>query len=225
MALIAEALTTVEEAERFLRRRNILGMEFDEVESLVNGFGAAFARYCQRQFTPERDGTLQKDLLLTNQTKKFRYDGNGYLSLAPYEIRTVAEIKIDTDLPGVRILEPGSGSVESEYRLEPRQKTILGTYLWLDLPVYDLTAARRRHGREISVRGDWGAAEGKVPYELELATWITVANAFENPADFASREYAGVTVSEPAETEAHWLPRAARLLLRRHMRTGLAAAF
>jgi hypothetical protein len=219
VALIAEALTSVEEAERFLRRRNVLGVDFDEIESLVNGLSSAFALHCSRQFTPERNGPLQSDTLLVAQTKKFRYDGGGYLSLSPYEIRTVTSITIDSDLPTPRVLAAGSGSVESEYRLEPRQKTLLGTYLWLDLPYHEA----RRHGREISVLGDWGAAAGKVPYALELALWITLANTYENPGDFASRDLGGMTVVEPAEAgEAHWLPRAARLLLKRHMRTSLA---
>ncbi len=219
MALAAEALTTLAKAELYLDRTGGTGeseVEDDDfLELLINSYSVACARYCSRQFTPERDGPNQGDDLLEDVVKTFAYDGSGFLSLAPYEAREITAVKLYTDLATVdqvTLLEQ-SGTQESEYRKEPRQRTGLGTYLWLAVPTFDLAWASRGNRREVSVTGSWGAEAGRVPPDVELACLIAVANAYRNPADMAAAAVGGMDMTEFPEDTQQSLPRASRALL------------
>src|SRR6266540_2946945 len=174
--LIAEALVTVADMRFFLDRVGQT-VDMDEtrwLEDLINEDSLACASFVNRQFTPERTGPgtrwpLKSDAVATGVAKTFRYDGNGYLSLAPYEVRTVTAVVMGSDLPTAQqvTLAVGDANTEAEFRLEPAAKTILGTYLWLVLPTaaysrisWWSTVGHSLGGRQVKVTGDWGAAPG-----------------------------------------------------------------
>jgi hypothetical protein len=224
--LIAEALITVTDMRFFLDRVGQT-VDMDEtrwLEDLINTYSLACARYCDRQFTPERTGPgtrwpLKSDAIATGTAKKFRYDGNGVLDMSPFEIRTVTAVVMETDLPTAQqtTLVAGSGSVESDYRFEPPAKSTEGTYLWAVLPRRSYLAlgfSQRTNyvdgdplppssgyvsgqvGREVTVTGDWGAPPGFVPLDVQHACKIAVGQAFRNPEGYASRTGPGETIDE-----------------------------
>ncbi len=155
--LAAYALTTIEDVELYMDRVGVQGSrgsEADElrfIASLINAKSAAILAYTRRQFKPTENAA----------TKKFLYDGSGRVLLAPYELRTLTTARLYTDRAesAWRTLQPQTASAEAEYTLEPRQRTVVGTYLSLILP---------RLGRgdyEVSIIGDWGA--GIVPADVK----------------------------------------------------------
>lgn len=214
--LIAEALTTVADMEPFLDRVGQNGAtETAWLEDLINEVSLACARYVDRQFTPERTGPgtrwpLQSDPLATGVSKTFRYDGNGYLDLSPYEVRTVTAVVMGADLAtGSQVtLSNGDASTEAEYRLEPSARTVLGTYLWLAVPIAAYSRipwlsipGLTQGGRLVKVTGDWGAAPGLIPPDVQKACKISVGQDFRNPEDYATRTGPGMTVDESVSPE------------------------
>lgn len=218
MALGADALTTVDKAELYLDRTGGSGVneqyDYDFLELLVGSLSTAVQRYTGRQFMPSETGVA----------KTFRYDGGGYLSLEPYEARAVTSIVLYSDLPTSAqvTLATQSSTQQADYRLEPRAKTIVGTYLWIALPVFDAswqwgpTGGNARVNadtteRQVTVTGDWGV--GSVPADVELATLIAVAHLYRNWSDFGTAQMGADQFSEPPEVEPFALPRASRALL------------
>lgn len=213
----ADALTTVENARAYVGRPDDFTPELTlRVQLLINAYSAAIRRYTARQFLPLQAGLA----------RRYRYDGAGYLSLSPSEATAVTSVVLGTDLPvaSQRTLVAQSASVESEYRLEPRQKTYEGTYLWLVLPELGrfnrtapvATVGREMRGYEVTVTGNWGA--GVVPSDVELACLIAVANAFRNPEKFGSRSLGALSFAEGVEAgqsdeSGFSLPQGSRSLL------------
>jgi hypothetical protein len=211
--LEANGLTTVDRAEVFLDRVGIQIGEDEEADDrvfltmLINGFSGAIARYTSREFKPQTAAAA----------RTFAYDGNGFLSLAPYEARTVSSVVVFAGEPGERALGA------SEWRGRPRQKSLVcQTYLWLALPVfelpnYSLTSYPSSRDMDVRVTGDWGAAA--VPAEVELACLVAVANAYQRQEDFKPRVLDEIEISEvdaggvAGEDNRYALPRSARRLL------------
>jgi hypothetical protein len=213
----ANALTTVEHAKAWLSQSSVNNvLNNDRLQLLINSYSSAIRSYTRRQFFPE-----------TAVTRKFRYEGSGYISLAPYELRAVTTLTLYTDFPQSSwvVLNAQSATVESDYRLEPRNKTLEGTYLWLVLPelgqfsplVPEPIVSRRPKASEVTLAGDWGCAA--VPADVELACLIAVANGYRNPEGFATRSLGGLSFSENVEAAMTGdetgmaLPRDARALL------------
>lgn len=235
VALIAEALVTAEEMRRFLDRQGvpagaIRDEEEDWINDLINAFSLAAARYCKRQFAPERAPAvmpdpprwpLKTDPLVTSEVKDFTYKGAGFLSFAPYELRSVTSVETGVDLPlsSRSTLFAGDDTREAEYRLEPAEKTSLGTWLYAILPESSLSDSRfgRLAGRRVRVTGAWGAQA--VAPDVAHAVKIAVAQGFRNPEGFASRESGGLELDEAAERFVGSLPGESRALLGPYRRT------
>jgi hypothetical protein len=214
VVLIAEALTDVATMKRFLDRVGATSTDDDDfLAECINACSLACARYANRQFTPERTPQagawpLISDTIATGQTKTFTYRGGGYLDLSPWEPRTVTTIVMNTDLPTANqvTLFNGDSTREAEYRLEPAQKTVIGTYEYAFIPgydygpgtpLYDYTSQfSRRNGRRVTITGDWGAPVGMVPEDVKRACQITVADWFRNPEGYAQRSVGGMDVVE-----------------------------
>lgn len=179
MALNPNALTTVDRVKKHLRRNGITDAAGDELlELYINAYSNAIAAYCDRRFKPTE----------TAVSKTFRYDGSGYLNLAPYELRALTLLEFDSDTVSPYFV------LSSDYRLEPRGSDLLtGTYLWVSLPRLDRGAwpgnLPTPLDREVRITGDWGPAS--VPSDVELACVIACANAFRNPEGTAQRAGGG----------------------------------
>lgn len=208
MPLNADALTSVAAVERVLDRTDrTQGFsaddqeQYDWIEDLINAVSAAIASYCDRQFTPERTGPLLTDPLAPASAKEFEYSYSGYLSFAPWEPRSISEVRLGSELPDAehRILVAPPAAA-SEYRPRPSQKTKLGTYLWLALPERGYLrsqAVNTSFGTQVRVTGEWGALT--VPGDVEFICKAEVARSFRNPEGYSSRRVGGVEISLPPE--------------------------
>ena len=218
-------LTTIARARIYLRRQSVVDEAQDTLlQMLISAYSDAIHRYTERQFRPKAPATDVEQPV----TRRFSYDGRGVLSLVPYELRSLGGagyggtggIVLGTDLPTAsqQSLVAQTATVESDYRLEPRNGTPEGTYYWLRLPTVSLNGSGRRLGREVTITGYWGV--NAVPADVELACLRAVANSFRNPEGHASRSLGDFSLSEVPEdpdTKVS-LPLDARALLRPYMR-------
>jgi hypothetical protein len=212
MPLAANALTSVANARLWLRDSQA---DQARLELMINSVSLLIAAYTRREFVPAVNAA----------TRRFRYDGGGILSLAPYDLRSVTAIVLFSDLPSSsqRTLAAQSPTQAGEYRLEPRNRTPEQTWLRVALPVLPAPAgAARAFGYEVAVTGDW--AVGSVPADVEEAALIAIEDMWRNPGGAASRSLGAFEVvgEVPVPADAgDALPRAARQKLRRLMRARL----
>lgn len=228
VAVSTDALTTLEACRVHLKRPQTWNQdEQDRVQRLINAYSRQIRLYTGRQFVPAESAV----------TKKFRYEGSGMISLSPFELNGApTTITLGTDLPtsSWQVLPAQDANTESQYRLEPRQGTLEGTYLWLSLPeigMYSPLApetlvSRRARGHEISILGNWGM--GQLPADVELACMIAVSNGYLNPSAMQSVSVGGMSLSEVVESggqsEGIALPRDARSLLAQYKRTAYSVS-
>jgi hypothetical protein len=232
VGLNTNALTTIDKARIWVKRQTGSNAQDDILVGAINGVSTAIESYCLREFhpTPALDSG-------TPVTRRFLYGGKGWLSLAPYELRSLGgagfggtgSIVLYSDLPSSAqdMLAAGTSSVEGEYRLGPRQKTRQGTYLWMTAPRYWgypvlnrswLPSGSYGLESEVTISGYWGMTT--IPADVEMACWIAIANVCRNPEGFATRNLGELTFSEPAEVtdQQEALPLSARLYLRAYKR-------
>jgi hypothetical protein len=180
MPLNANALITTDYAERFLARTGGQGADQDEADDdtflidLINGYSSAIEDYTERQFVPE-SGTV---------TKVFAYTGTPYVSLAPYEARTVSAINHVT----VGTAPVTTPLTLDDYVLEPRQRTKEGTYLWLY--VGRRSSSYAWAAPSVSVTGEWGMAT--IPEPVKVACASEVKRAYDFSGAAPSPDFAGV---------------------------------
>jgi hypothetical protein len=219
----ADALTTKEAFLAYMGEpTDQSGAAADRAQRYINGYSRAALKYLRRRWTVE-----------TATDKIFYYSGNGFLSLAPFEARTIHTVTLYTDMPtsGWQVLANQSATQEAQWRARPANRSEQGTYLYMTLPeigpyhpYYDepiTTLNRRNLGYEVTVNADWGVTQSDVPDDIELAIWIACANAWRNPEAYQTRHMGPLMATdyaEPAETEGLSLPRASRALLHPYRR-------
>lgn len=224
--LSADAYTTLGATREFVLRDIADASQDRKLVRLIVAYSRAVAKYTQREWLPRTEDTA----------RVFSYDGSGFLSLAPFEARTINSVTMFSDLPTSQqqVLVPGTPTVEGEYRLLPANQTPEGTYHWLILPGYaspswsgplyiDGDYVRGSFGgySQVTVNADWGVAStvADIPQDVQLAVLIAVKNAFENPVGYASSTFGAATFVEAAdvlegpEARALNLPREARAML------------
>ena len=136
----------------------------DLLDDLVTAASDAIMRYAQREFVTTTAGSTARD---------FRYNGRGFLNLAPWDLRSVESVVIDVD--GV---SPDSTTLDADdYRLMPVHKPD-GVYTHLQLRGFEISEssshARYEPFRVVRVTSStWGFAS--VPKPVERACIITVA--------------------------------------------------
>lgn len=209
------ALTTVANVREMLPDANA---DSDRLTILINSYSTAIKKYCAREF--ESGGTA---------TRKFRYEGNGFLDLAPYDLRSITSVTAYTDLPTSEqvTLAAASSTTEADYRLMPLNATDEGTYLWMLLPQLDVKFSSTTgyqpselKGVQVSVAGTWGMAT--VPADVELACIVAVVNAYRNPGSFQSVSVGGYSLTEVPDVSidgSRSLPVDARNLLAPYRRS------
>lgn len=156
----------------------------ERLNLLIPASEDAVEGYCAREFSPTED-----------QEREFVYDGNGFLTLDPYELRSITTITWDA----LSVAGTFEDVATSDYRLRGRTKQ--GTYLWLGLarirrygePLFD-PLPRNLSDAVVKITGDWGCAT--VPSQVITATLIVVTNQLENPSSAAARSVGGVEFQE-----------------------------
>lgn len=129
------------------------------ITSLIAPVSAAIMRWTEREFAP----------VTASAARVFEWDWRGeFVSLAPYDLRTVTTIQVDTDTVTPITL------TTDEYRLWPKPPKD-GTYLALRLKPLSLTVGRVVYrNREVTVTGAWGFPS--VPSDVAAAAAATVVH-------------------------------------------------
>ena len=197
-------LTTTATANVFARIKRADSEAAIRVPILVSAMSKAIGRYTQRQFIGLNDPTAPGGAIDVGAevARRYEYDGSGYLSLAPYEARSISAITLDGDALTERAT---GGALDSdEYLPRPLMQTPEGTYLSLALPESNC-------GSIVEVTGLWGIVD--VPADVELACLHAVSDGYRNPEGVPSRSIGdGLILGEDSD-EGGSLPRAARALL------------
>ena len=197
-------LTDSDTVKAFARVRRADADADPRITLLISAFSKAIGRYTGRQWLGKAHGINAGTEVATAKT--YSYDGNGYLSLAPYEARDITQVKLDGKV--ITATAAGEQMESDEYVAEPRQKTTEATFLYLLLP--RLEEKDTPHAVEVTAK--WGI--WAVDPDVELACLHAVADAYRNPEGVAQRDIGdGLTLGEDADENGGSLPRAARALL------------
>lgn len=199
--MAAGDLTTTAAVRSFLQKRNDDTDQDAIIADLITRASTAISRYCTREFAPKVDAST---------ARTFEYAGSGLLSLAPYDARTVTQVRIDTDEASPTTL------TSSDYRLAPYPARD-GVYTHLRLSPFVLVSTSRFVSRLVEVTGTWGFAS--VPVDVEEACIVTAA-------EWTRRLVAG-RAAFPADEggdgpRQEAIPFEARMLLKPYMRAGYA---
>lgn len=168
------ALTSIENVELMIDKvgqQGSVSHEEDDkrwIAELINVFSKLVNDYLERELLPTADGL----------TRTFQYDGDGVLSLAPYEARTISAVVVYSNLPAINQVALTEGYTDTGYSWYgvPRDKTPEGTFLQIEIP------RRSRWHRDtwvdVTVTGDWGS--GIVPRTVRHVVEAEIANAYWN---------------------------------------------
>jgi len=206
MSLNPDHLVELSEARLYIKRNIGADTDDDTLEQLIDAYSPAVNRYCERQFQPEE----------TNVAHTFAYRGNGYLSLAPYDLQAATL---------VRLLGQGITPLTlttAEYNLEPAGRTSEGTYLYLTIYPGIITVAPLFGSYRVEVTGDWGVPS--VPGDVAMATLIAVADGYRNPEGAGARTLGELNyqeVPEAGDVAGRSLPPDARALLSPYRRVAV----
>lgn len=208
-------LTTVDMAKAFARIKRADTDADTRLPKIVSGVSRMIARYTRRQFVgmndaQSEDGVVDVDLV---ETKTFEYDGEGYLSLEPYEAREIVSATLNGRT--LTLLQPGERMSTTTYSPSPRAKTREGTYWSLRLPK---TNTCRPGGYEdlVEIEAKWGIVG--VDEDLELAALHAIAAEYRNPEGMPQRTIGdGLQITED-EGDGSALPRKSRQILSGFMR-------
>jgi hypothetical protein len=177
------------------------------IEDLISRASLAIMEHARREFIT--DGSL-------STTRLFVYEGGGILDLAPFDLRTLTSVTIDTDgtSPADTVL------TADQYRCEPRSKR---HGVWTHLQLRGLSPRPASSvddwvpSREVEIVGTWGFAA--VPEDVAQATILTVMHMYRHfgQAYQASAYGDGVDVTTEGRRA---LPFAAVEMLRPYRRLG-----
>lgn len=200
-----DALVTHADTESWLARRDIQlageGEDDKILAVLINGASTAVQSEIDRKLKP----------LETAVAKKFHYEGNGYLSTAPWELRTLtSQPVVYSDLPTSSwwTLSAQTADLESDYRLEPRQRNLLGTYDYLSLPKLTARTFTRAVDNEVTLTGDWGVTT--VPGDIQWLILEIIRLSYPTVLNVEAVEDVGLALT--------WLPRQLMEILDRYRR-------
>lgn len=144
------------------------------IETLINSVSHAILIYTSREFVPPGTNPV---------ARSFRYNGGGVLELSPYDLRSVTQVRIDTDTNNPRTLDA------SEYRLSPLPAPD-GVYQQLHLRtvrVGPTTTEQYPVYRVVEVTGVWGFEA--VPTNVQLAANITLQYVLRTTSQYMSDEF------------------------------------
>lgn len=168
----ANALTSLGAARAWCLRDEQDGSRDQLLTLAINGVSSQIIRYCGREFFPTDD-----------EARIFSYDGSGYLSFEPFELRAFTEIRARyVGYPTWTTLND-AGTID--VMLRPQPMTPEGTFLYMVAPEYvNPTGFPERLARglgiEVEITGDWGMEA--IPADAEMATLIAVDWRYKNPS-------------------------------------------
>lgn len=195
-------LTTLATAKAFARVKRADEDSDGRVELLISGMSKAIRRYTDREFVGLNDPASDGGPVDTETPfeREYEYDGSGYLSLSPWDVREIVSVTLNGD--ALDLLTSGLTLGSTEYAPRPRQRDTLGVYKSLTLP---------EDCGIVVVNAKWGIVG--VDPDVELACLHAVSDAYRNPEGAPQRILGdGAMIGEDSD-QGGSLPRAARALL------------
>jgi hypothetical protein len=153
-------LCEVDDVRAFLQKPTQDTEQDAIIGSLCSAVDPVIANFCEREFEPPNADKPDEELART-----FEYRGGGFLSLAPFDLREVTQIRIDADEEDPTVL------TSEEWRLPA--PTNQGTTTYLRLAPYLVHSRSRWQQRLVEVTGTWGFPS--VPAPVKQAAIVTVA--------------------------------------------------
>ena len=205
-------LCTVEHVRRRMSSQSTA--QDDLIQDLVTAASITIMDWCGRQFIKDTD---------TPTVKLFPYAGDGFVSLAPFDARTVTQIRIDTDTTTPTTLTQGT-----DYFLRP----IGGKWAvveWVEIPSqrsavwgsigYGFQRLVPGIDRTLEITGTWGFPT--IPQQAVDATIITVRAWLSREGGFGWADSTPMGDAPPGVPNIYWLPISARRLLSSLRRRGI----
>lgn len=143
----------------------------------------------------------------TTATRSFWYRGGGWLHLAPYDIRSVGTVQIDTETSS-----PTTLTQDEDFYLEPLPSpfSVYEAFRFNGIEAYS-------RPRQVEVTGDWGFAS--VPDDVEQACVLTVGTWLRRDVHAFSATF---NVDEARLERPSALPSAVTGMLNHYRRAGVA---
>lgn len=144
------------------------------ITTLISSVSHAIIVYTNREFVSAGSSPI---------ARSFRYNGGGVLDLAPYDARSVTQVRIDTDLDHPVTL------MSDQYRLAPLPASD-GVYTHLHLrgvSVGPTTVEDYPVYRVVEVTGLWGFAA--IPPNVKLAANVAIQYLLRTTSQFMSDEF------------------------------------
>lgn len=194
--MAAADLCTLEDVRLFLGKDDSDTSQDAVIASLISRASLAIMRDCQREFAPAS----------SSAARVFRYSTPGRMSLAPYEARTVTNVRMDSDQASPVTL------TASQYRLWPVPAPD-GTYLTVLFDGTEGSSSSAWRDRIVEVTGTWGMAA--VPEDVRHACVVTAATWFRRDVAAFSTTF---KLDEDRVERPEVLPAQVRGLLDRYRR-------
>ena len=154
--MAASDLCTVAQVREFIQKPTGDTGQDAVIQSIITRASALITDETSREFAPPT----------SSSARTFEYSGGGWLGLAPYDLRTVTQIRVDVDETSPTTLQ------STEYRLWPYPARD-GVYTAVRLAPYIVHSRARWETRLVEVTGAWGFAT--VPAAVEHACVLTAA--------------------------------------------------
>lgn len=202
------ALCSLEDVRTFLEKDSDTAQD-PLIEALIPRASERIQNYAQREF--EKTPAEESD---NPVARRFSYSTPGFLSLAPYDLRTATQVTLDPDGGGLVL------TADTDYILEPTPAPD-GVYGWLVLPRQaprGFGAAGRR--RIVEINGRWGFAA--VPEDVKHAAIVTVASWLRRDVTSFGFDVDDVQSVRPFAAGTYGLPAGVRHTLDHYRRTAHA---
>lgn len=157
--MAAYDLCSLSEVRSFLQKPTSDTDQDTIIQAIISRASLAIMRYTDREFAPAT----------TSATRKFEWDAQTpWLSLAPYDLRTVTLFRLDSDQASPSTL------TTADYRLAPRPSRD-GTYTAVKLRPSSVVSPTWQFPdvREVEITGAWGFAA--IPEDVKHTAIVTTA--------------------------------------------------
>lgn len=186
--MAAQDLVTSSQVRQFLQKGVSDTTQDTEIAAMVTAASDAIMREAQREFKTTTSGST---------ARTFEYKGGGLVDFAPFDLRSVTLVRLDSDDSSPTTLSSG------EYRLTP-VNIPQGVYTGIQIEPLTAVSRGRWATRILEVTSaTWGFSA--VPQEIQRACIITVATwlrrdvtAYENTLGPEGEEIAPRSLPMPA---------------------------